>query len=275
MGSHPCAMPYASLAVSGSKPAIWWTTNPRAVASSESCRLAAPTSYCAFRFGALFLANASSATAITSTGAFFAQFALNSTSAPSDFSKFSVSSFVATMYAHGCSLLLDGAQRAASNKLRSTSCGTGFSLNARGLQRFWINSFTGNSTGAGLLIFPYSPNGKQAALLRSLFHHLQVDRDRHRVAHHHAAAVHVLIPLHAKVLPVHFRRCRGGRARHLPGIDHRSGRAFHLQHGFFRHAVNRKIARDFQLARPVGFHFLRFKRQRRKFFDIEKVRALQ
>src|SRR5437016_4003726 len=152
IGSQPCGMSYASLAVSGSNPAIWCTTSPLAVASIESCRLAAPTSYCALRFGALFFANASSATAITRTGAFFAQFALNSTSAPSDFSKFSASSFVATIYAHGCSLLLDGAHRAASNRLRSTSCGTCLSLNARGLQRFWINSCTGNSTGAGLLI---------------------------------------------------------------------------------------------------------------------------
>src|SRR6267154_5968842 len=152
IGSQPCGMSYASLAVSGSNPAIWCTTSPLAVASIESCRLAAPTSYCALRFGALFFANASCATAIPSTGAFFAQFALNSTSAPSYFSNFSASSFVATIYAHGCSLLLDGAHRAASNRLRSTSCGTALSLNARGLQRFWISSCTGNSTGAGWLI---------------------------------------------------------------------------------------------------------------------------
>src|SRR5262249_28842847 len=102
--------------------------------------LAAPVSYCALRFGVLFLANANSATAIASTGACFAQLALNSTSAPRDFSKFSRSSFVATMYAHGCSLLLEGAHRAASNKLRKTSGGTGLSLNARGLHLFLMSS---------------------------------------------------------------------------------------------------------------------------------------
>src|SRR5215813_7151248 len=114
--------------------------------------LAAPVSYCAFRLGALFFAKANSETAIASTGAFFAQFALNSTSAPRDFSKFSGSSLVATMYAHGCSLLLEGAQRAASKRLRKSSDETGLSLNARGLHRFLIKSWTAYSTGAGLFI---------------------------------------------------------------------------------------------------------------------------
>src|SRR5215475_3240681 len=102
--------------------------------------LAAPTSYCALRFGALFFANANCATAITSTGACLAHPALNSINAPRDFSKFSALSLVATIKAHGCSLLLDGAQRAASNKLRNVSAETGFSLNARGLHRFLIIS---------------------------------------------------------------------------------------------------------------------------------------
>src|SRR5262249_8758128 len=121
--------------------------------------LAAPTSYWALRFGALFLAKASSATAITSTGACLAQFALNSISAPRDFSKFSGSSLVATMYAHGCSLLLEGAQRAASKRLRRTSDETGLSLNARGLHRFLIKSWTAYSTGAVLFIInPQEPS---------------------------------------------------------------------------------------------------------------------
>src|SRR5882672_612440 len=136
----------------------------------QSCKLAAPTSYWALRFGAPFFANASSATAITSTGAFLAQPALNPTNDPRDFSKFSGASLVATRNAQGCSLLLEGAQRAASKRLCKTSFGTGLSLNARGLQRFLIKSCTGYCTGAGLLIFfLLAPKGKQAAYFAACF----------------------------------------------------------------------------------------------------------
>src|SRR5882724_382173 len=273
MGSQPCGMSYASFAVSGSKPAIWCTTKPLAVASSASCRLAAPTSYCAFRLGALFFAKASSATAITSTGAFFAQFALNSTSAPSDFSKFSVSSFVATRNAHGCSLLLEGAQRAASNKLRKTSAGTGLSLNARGLHRFLMTSWTGYSTGAGLLILVSKK--RQAALLRSLLDHLQVNRDVDGIAHHHAAAVHVGVPLHAEILAVHFcirTRCH---ASIPPGILHRRCGPFHVQHDLFRDAMNRQVACYLQFANTRRFHFLGCECHGRKLFNIKKFFAFQ
>jgi len=48
----------------------------------------------------------------------------------------------AMRYAQGCSLLLEGAQRAASKMLRRTSCGTGLSAKARGLQRSRISSWT-------------------------------------------------------------------------------------------------------------------------------------
>jgi len=51
--------------------------------------------------------------------------------------------FVAMRYAQGCSLELEGAQRAASKMLRRTSCGTGLSAKARGLQRSRISSWTG------------------------------------------------------------------------------------------------------------------------------------
>src|SRR5882672_6860645 len=115
----------------------------------ESNMVAAPVSYCALRLGALFFAKASSETAIASTGALFAQLALNSTRTLSIFSKLSLSSLVATKYAQGCSLLLEGAQRAASKMLRRTSCGTGLSAKARGLQRSRINLWTGKSFGAG------------------------------------------------------------------------------------------------------------------------------
>src|SRR6266852_4474070 len=87
--------------------------------------------------------------AIARTGALLAQAALNSTRTLSIFSKLALSSLVATIYAQGCSLLLEGAQRAASKMLRKTSCGTGLSANARGLQRSRISSWTGKSLGAG------------------------------------------------------------------------------------------------------------------------------
>src|SRR6267142_1383898 len=239
----------------------------------ESCRLADPTSYCAFRFGALFFANANSTTAIASTGAFFAQFALNSTSAPSDFSKFSWLSFVATMYAQGCSLLLEGAQRAASNKLRSTSGGTGLSLNARGLQRFLIRSFTGNSTGAGLLIIFL--RDKKAALLRGLLNHFEINSDSNGVANDDSAAVQVCIPFHAKILPVHLGGCARRGARVAPGIFYGGRWAFHVEHRFLGHATNRQVTCDFQFACPVCFHFFRDKCHRRKVRHIKKLVALQ
>jgi len=93
--------------------------------------------------GALFFANERFATASASTGALLAQPTLNSTRTLSIFAKPSLSSFVAMRYAQGCSLLLEGAQRAASKMLRRTSCGTGLSAKARGLQRSRISSWTG------------------------------------------------------------------------------------------------------------------------------------
>src|SRR5580765_3573979 len=114
--------------------------------------IAAPVSYCALRFGAAFFANANFETAKPSTCAFFAQLALNSTSGCNAFVKFSASLRVATINAHGCSLLLDGAQRAASKRLRKSAAAIGFSENALGLQRSRINSCTGNSVGAGFFM---------------------------------------------------------------------------------------------------------------------------
>src|SRR5450432_1000157 len=140
MGSHPAGISKTSLALSASYPAIWWTNNPRDAASTVSHALAAPTSYCALRLGFPVFANDNCATAKASTAAFFAQLALAATSTPASFAKFSASSLAATMYAQGCSLLLEGAQRAASNRLTNTSGATLLSLNARGLQRSAIIS---------------------------------------------------------------------------------------------------------------------------------------
>src|SRR5258708_23116745 len=60
------------------------------------------------------------------------------------------------MNAHGCSLLLEGAERAASNKLRRSAGEISFSEKARGLQRSRIKSLTGNSVGAGFFISLFS-----------------------------------------------------------------------------------------------------------------------
>src|ERR1700730_16114512 len=132
---------------------------PREVASTVSHALAAPTSYSALRFGVPLFANDSWATARAKTGACCAQVALPGTSTLTNLAKFSGSSLVATRYAHGCSLLLDGAHRAASKRLASTSGATGLSLKARGLQRSAIKSCTGKSVGALLCMnvsFRYS-----------------------------------------------------------------------------------------------------------------------
>src|SRR6202162_4167199 len=121
---------------------------PWEVASTVSHALAAPTSYCALRFGLPLFAKDSWATARAKTGACCAQVTLPGTSTLTSLAKLSGSSLVATMYAHGCSLLLEGAQRAASNKLCSTSGAMGLSLKARGLQRSAMKSCTGKSVGA-------------------------------------------------------------------------------------------------------------------------------
>src|SRR5437588_10862584 len=113
---------------------------PREVASVVSCDIAAPVSYCALRLALLFLAKANSETAKPSAYAFFAQLALNSTNGCRALVKFSLSSRVATMKAQGCSLLLEGAQRAASNKLRRSAGAIAVSENARGLQRSRMSS---------------------------------------------------------------------------------------------------------------------------------------
>src|SRR5579862_60995 len=52
------------------------------------------------------------------------------------------------MKAHGCSLLLEGAQRAASKRLRKTSGAISFWAKARGLQRARRRSRIGYSVGA-------------------------------------------------------------------------------------------------------------------------------
>src|SRR5258707_15024397 len=114
--------------------------------------MAAPVSYCALRLGVLFFANASSETAKPRTYAFLAQLTLNSTRGCKALVKFSWSLRVATMKAQGCSLLLEGAQRAASNRLRRSAAAISFSEKARGLQRSRINSWTGYSVGAGFFI---------------------------------------------------------------------------------------------------------------------------
>src|ERR1700730_12344872 len=121
---------------------------PREVASTVSHALAAPTSYRALRFGVPLFANANSATARAKTGACCAQVTLPGTSTPTNLAKFSGSSLVATIYAHGRSLLLEGAQRAASKRLVSNSGAMGLSLKARGLQRSVMKSCTGKSVGA-------------------------------------------------------------------------------------------------------------------------------
>src|ERR1700746_4095166 len=122
----------------------------------ERSAVAAPVSYCALRLGVLFFAKDSSETANPRTAACFAQLTLNSTRGWSAFVKFAWSCLVATMKVHGCSLLLDGAQRAASNRLRRSAGAIALSEKARGLQRLRINSCTGYSVGAGLFIF-FSP----------------------------------------------------------------------------------------------------------------------
>src|ERR1700688_4731698 len=121
---------------------------PREVASTVSHALAAPTSYSALRFGVPVFAKDSWATARAKTGACCAQVTLPGTSTLTNLAKFSGSSLVATIYAHGCSLLLEGAQRAASKRLASTSGATGLSLKARGLQRSVMKSCMGQSVGA-------------------------------------------------------------------------------------------------------------------------------
>src|SRR5205814_866864 len=45
IASHPAGIPNNWRAFSGSNPAIWWTANPCAVASTESKAVAAPRSY--------------------------------------------------------------------------------------------------------------------------------------------------------------------------------------------------------------------------------------
>src|SRR5260370_36241927 len=116
---------------------------PREVASVVSCDIAGPVSYWALRLGVLFVAKASSETANPRTGACFAQLTLNSTRGWSAFVKFAWSCLVATMKAHGCSLLLEGAQRAASKRLQRSAAAIALSEKARGLQRSRINSCTG------------------------------------------------------------------------------------------------------------------------------------
>src|SRR5271157_5788218 len=87
------------------------------------------------------------------TGACLAQLWLNSTSVPRILRKVSPSPLVPTTNAHGCSLLLEGAQRAASNKLWRISGETAFSEKARGLQRSRINSWTGCCVAADFCIY--------------------------------------------------------------------------------------------------------------------------
>src|ERR1700733_1272422 len=148
IGSQPAGISKTCRALSWSKPAIWCTTNPREVASTVSHALAAPTSYCALRFGVPLLAKANSTTASAKNGACWAQVTFEGTKTLTSVAKFSASPLVAAIYAHGCSLLLEGAQRAASNRLCSTSGATGLSLKARGLQRSAMKSCTGKSVGA-------------------------------------------------------------------------------------------------------------------------------
>src|ERR1700746_1943084 len=81
---------------------------------------------------------------------------LNSTSGCRALAKFSWSARVATINAHGCSLLLEGAQRAASKRLRRSAEEMALSEKARGLQRSRINSCTGYSVGAEFFII-FSP----------------------------------------------------------------------------------------------------------------------
>src|ERR1700693_4325126 len=130
---------------------------PWEVASTVSHALAAPTSYCALRFGLPLFAKDSWATARAKTGACCAQVTLKGTSTLTNLAKFSASSLVATIYAHGCSLLLEGAQRAASKRLASASGARGLSLKARGLHRSAMKSCAGKSVGALLCItFPFA-----------------------------------------------------------------------------------------------------------------------
>src|SRR6266478_1623536 len=242
IGSHPAGIPNTWRAFSGSNPAIWWTASPRAVASTESRAVAAPVSYRALRLGASFFAKVSFATAIASTGALLAQLALNSTRILSILSKLSLSSLVATIYAQGCSLLLEGAQRAASKMLRRTSCGTGLSAKARGLQRSRISSWTGKSLGAGFCmsaipsvgnpLFDRSRNvltvSSVAGFRRSLLDHFGIDSDIDIVTEDHTAVVQGGIPLYAEVLAVDFCRgaCRGSLI--APRILHGSSRPFNV-----------------------------------------------
>src|SRR5215813_7982179 len=163
---------------------------------------------------------------------------------------------------HGCSLLLEGAQRAASKRLRNVSGATYRSAKARGLQRLAMSSWIGNSAGGGFFIafskwkldsqdgrkFEAGNSGNGRMLLRGFLDHFQVDGDVDVVADHHAAAVDVGVPLHAIVLAVDFRGGAGGDPGVAPGIFHRIGRALYVENHFLAHAVNGQVSGDFELA---------------------------
>src|SRR5216684_2970000 len=303
IGSHPAGIPNTWRAFSGSNPAIWWTANPRAVASTESRADAAPVSYCALRLGALFFANASCATAIASTGALLAQLALNSTRTLSIFSKLSLSSLVATIYAQGCSLLLEGAQRAASKMLRRTFCGTGLSAKARGLQRSRISSWTGKSVGAGFcmssipsicdLLFDGAggvdgafapstafPNRADSVLSVTGFSgclpdHFRVDGDIDVITDDHAAVVQSGVPLHAEVLAVDLGCGCCGCSHIAPGIFHGSRRPFNVEDDFLGGAANGEITGDLELSGSDLLDFLGFESHGREVRDVKEFVAAQ
>jgi len=188
----------------------------------RKCRLAAPTSYCALRFRCIVLGKRELRHGNHQHRGFLRPIRVELHQRPERLLKI----LRVVFRCHDIRpRLLVAARRCPSrrfNRLRSTSCGTALSLKARG-STFWISSCTGKFHRCGLLIFVL--HGKQAALFRSLLHHLQVDRDRHSVADDDSAAIQVCIPLHAKVLPVHVSGCTYCGARVAPGIFYRSRRA--------------------------------------------------
>src|SRR5882762_2081513 len=113
--------------------------------------------------------------------------------------------------------------------LRKTSCGTGLSAKARGLQRSRISSWTGKSLGAGFCMSSTFPSALRYSMIQGsgrcisttcalptsadagssvtgfsghLLDHFCIDGDIDVVADHHAAIVQSGVPFNTKVLAI-------------------------------------------------------------------------
>src|SRR5260370_32491378 len=107
-------------------------------------------------------------------------------------------------------------------------------------------------------------------LRSALLYQFDVDRDRHVVADHPSAVVHLGVPFHAEILPVDL----GGGVRRgslvAPRIFHRRRRPFHVQHDLLGDAVNGQVPGHFQFAGLYLLHLGRLKRKCRGFFALKK-----